>query len=98
MFTFVLGDKKKEITVHSAAFAGLSQNQDVLIHGDMVEAKKRRVDWPEVDVDTFIRLCEFAYCRNYTPPSFYLIYGKPPRSNVKQHEPEPEPRPSFYID
>ncbi|CAI7653716.1 unnamed protein product [Penicillium viridicatum] len=86
LFTFVVGDEKKEITVYSAAFSGLSQSLYILINGDMIEAKTSRVDWPEVDVDTFTRLCEFAYCRNYTPPSFRLIDGMPPRSNAKQHE------------
>lgn len=38
------------------------------MNGDMIEAKTRHVDWSEVDVDTFVRLCEFAYFRNYTPP------------------------------
>ncbi|PCG88244.1 Hypothetical protein PENO1_111330 [Penicillium occitanis (nom. inval.)] len=39
------------------------------MNGNMIEAKTRHVDWPEVDVDTFARLCEFAYLRDYTPPS-----------------------------
>ncbi|KAJ5524363.1 hypothetical protein N7494_011013 [Penicillium frequentans] len=38
------------------------------MNGDMIEAKTRNVDWTEVGVDTFARLCEFAYFRNYTPP------------------------------
>ncbi|KAJ5412514.1 uncharacterized protein N7487_006873 [Penicillium crustosum] len=91
LFTFVIGDEKKEMTVHSAAFAGLSQSLNVLINGDMAEAKTSRVDWPEVDVDTFARLCEFAYCRNYTPPSFCLIDGNPPHSNAEQHEYQTRP-------
>ncbi|KAJ5976845.1 hypothetical protein N7501_000187 [Penicillium viridicatum] len=96
LFTFVVGDEKKEITVHSAAFAGLSQSLYVLINGDMIEAKTSRVEWPEVDVDTFTRLCEFAYCRNYTPPSFRLIDGMPPRSNAKQHEYKTRPPKNGY--
>ena len=34
----------------------------------MNEAKTRHVDWSDVDEDTFIRLCEYAYRSDYTPP------------------------------
>lgn len=40
--------------------------------GNMIEAKTRHVDWSDVDVDTFTRLCEFAYLQDYTPPSPHL--------------------------
>ncbi|KAJ5786238.1 uncharacterized protein N7503_011450 [Penicillium pulvis] len=46
----------------------------------MIEAKTRHADWSEVDVDTFVRLCEFAYFRNYTPPPSGLFND---RSHVK---------------
>jgi hypothetical protein len=39
------------------------------MNGNMIEAKTRHVDWLEVDVNTFARLCEFAYLRDYNPPS-----------------------------
>lgn len=68
--------------MHSSALAGLSQSLNALMNGEMIEAKTRRVDWSEVDVDTFARLCEFAYFRNYTPPSFRLIDGKRPSTKV----------------
>ncbi|KAJ5291449.1 hypothetical protein N7478_000700 [Penicillium angulare] len=79
------------------------------MNGEMIEAKTRHVDWSEVDVDTFVRLCEFAYFRNYTPPSFRLIEGRTPleatkaikkkvqrksrRSNVIRDSPTAEPEP-----
>ncbi|KAJ5641798.1 hypothetical protein N7490_005798 [Penicillium lividum] len=44
----------------------------------MIEAKTRHVDWSDIDEGTFTRLCEFAYLRNYTPPTFRLIDGKSP--------------------
>ncbi|KAE8384200.1 hypothetical protein BDV23DRAFT_191864 [Aspergillus alliaceus] len=84
LFTFTIGVNKKDITVHSSALAGLSQSLNALINGEMIEAKTRHVDWSEVDEDTFIRLCEFAYLRNYTPPSFRLIDGKSPSTNVAE--------------
>ncbi|KAJ5135223.1 uncharacterized protein N7515_004501 [Penicillium bovifimosum] len=68
----------------------------------MLEAKTRHVDWSEVDEDTFVRLCEFAYFRNYTPPTFRLVDGRSPAEATKlpkapvpepESEPEPEPEP-----
>lgn len=53
------------------------------MNGEMIEAKTRHVDWSEVDVDTFIRLCEFAYFRKYTPPPFRLIKGRIPPEATK---------------
>jgi len=49
---------------------------NALMNGEMIEAKTRHVDWSDVDEDTFTRLCEFAYLRNYTPPTFRFDYGK----------------------
>lgn len=43
----------------------------------MIEAKLRRVEWSDVDEDTFIRLCEYAYLRDYTPPSFQQAIDHP---------------------
>ncbi|RAH43505.1 uncharacterized protein BO95DRAFT_455008 [Aspergillus brunneoviolaceus CBS 621.78] len=69
LFTFIVGKAKKEITVHSQALASLSSTLDRLIYGEMIEAKTRRVDWSEVTEEaTFLRLCEYAYVRDYTPP------------------------------
>ncbi|CAI7659436.1 unnamed protein product [Penicillium glandicola] len=48
----------------------------------MIEAKTRHVDWPNIDEDTFARLCEFAYFRNYTPPTFRLINGRTPSTKI----------------
>ena len=78
LFTFQVGPDKKEITVHSSALADLSQSLNTLINGEMLEAKSRRADWSDVDVDTFTRLCEFAYLRDYIPPSCRLIDGCSP--------------------
>ncbi|CAG8238049.1 unnamed protein product, partial [Penicillium olsonii] len=107
LFKFTVGAEKKDITVHSSALAELSPALNALMNGEMVEAKTRHVDWSEVDVDTFVRLCEFAYFRNYTPPRSCLIEGRIPletakpikkkrkskkrRSNVFWDEPLPEP-------
>jgi hypothetical protein len=99
LFTFTVGDNKKEVTVHSFALAGLSQPLNALINGGMIEAKTRHVDWSYIDEDTFARLCEFAYFRNYTPPTFRLIDGKSPSTKVtekrKEKKKRKKNRPSF---
>lgn len=33
----------------------------------MKEAREGRVEWPDLDVDTFVRFAKFAYSGNYTP-------------------------------
>ncbi|KAJ5947224.1 hypothetical protein N7466_000239 [Penicillium verhagenii] len=44
----------------------------------MIEAQTRRADWSDIDVDTFTRLCEFAYLKDYQPPSYHPIKHWPP--------------------
>ncbi|PYI11724.1 hypothetical protein BO78DRAFT_466270 [Aspergillus sclerotiicarbonarius CBS 121057] len=69
LFTFIVGQAKREIVVHSAPLASLSSTLDKLINGTMLEAKLHKVDWSGViEEDTFVRLCEFAYVGDYTPP------------------------------
>jgi hypothetical protein len=41
--------------------------------GEMIEAKLGHVHWEDVDEDTFCRFCEFAYFKDYTPPSALVI-------------------------
>ncbi|PLB47660.1 hypothetical protein P170DRAFT_476343 [Aspergillus steynii IBT 23096] len=69
LFTFVVGQARKEFTVHSGPLASLSSPLDRLMNGPMMEAKARKVDWSQVvDEDTFVRLCQYAYSCDYTPP------------------------------
>ncbi|PKY01753.1 hypothetical protein P168DRAFT_334650 [Aspergillus campestris IBT 28561] len=94
LFTFQIGAEKKEFTVHSRPLAQLSPVLDKLMNGNMLEAKTRRVDWSEVDEDTFVRLCEYAYLHDYTPPSPLevspFVDEQPP---APEHEPDPQPEP-----
>ncbi|THC92381.1 hypothetical protein EYZ11_008149 [Aspergillus tanneri] len=69
LFTFQIGLEKREFTVHSYALANLSPSLDRLMNGAVIEAKTRRVDWSDADEDTFVRMCEYAYLHDYTPPS-----------------------------
>ncbi|KAE8374445.1 hypothetical protein BDV26DRAFT_42727 [Aspergillus bertholletiae] len=68
LFTFSVGPNQREFTLHSGPLADLSPALHALMNGEMIEAKVRRAEWPDVDEDTFIRLAEYAYLRDYTPP------------------------------
>ncbi|KAE8423583.1 hypothetical protein BDV36DRAFT_279106 [Aspergillus pseudocaelatus] len=69
LFTFSVGPNRKDLIVHSGPLADLSPTLHTLMNGEMIEAKVRRVEWPDVDEDTFVRFTEYAYLRDYTPPS-----------------------------
>ncbi|PYH99218.1 hypothetical protein BO71DRAFT_415707 [Aspergillus ellipticus CBS 707.79] len=69
LFTFVVGQERKEITVHSRSLANLSSSLNNLMNGKMQEANRRRADWSGVEGMTFVLLSEYAYTRDYTPPS-----------------------------
>ncbi|KAJ5306955.1 hypothetical protein N7508_005970 [Penicillium antarcticum] len=58
----------------------------------MIEAKTRHVDWSDIDEDTFARLCEFGYFRNYTPPISRLIDGRSPFTKVTETAKEKKKR------
>ncbi|KAJ5711780.1 hypothetical protein N7488_005936 [Penicillium malachiteum] len=91
-FRYRSGAGKKEIRVHSSPIAGLSQPLNTLINKKMLEAKTGRVEWPDMDEDTFIRLYEFAYLRNYTPPTPTLF----PDVEFRLHPNKPtHKRPAF---
>lgn len=55
--------------MHSGPLSSLSPTLQTLLTGEMIEAKLQCVDWSDVHENTFIRLCEYAYNRDYTPPS-----------------------------
>jgi hypothetical protein len=70
MFIFAIGVDRKPITVHAEAIAKQSKALHALINGDMAEAHSCRVDLDDVDEDTFIRFCQFAYTGEYETPAF----------------------------
>jgi hypothetical protein len=87
-FTFVVGQEGKPIVVHAAAIAATSQQLDALINGGMKESEERCARFDNVQVDDFIRFCEYAYRGDYTVP--------PWRKSMKDKRggkavPEPEP-------
>lgn len=65
VFTFVIGPNGKEYNVHGTAISRLSKPLDVLINGDMREAKEKCVKWPDVEEKTFVRFTQWAYTKTY---------------------------------
>ncbi|MCJ1306592.1 hypothetical protein MMC25_000235 [Agyrium rufum] len=72
LFTFVVGDGNNEdnppksITVHSAAITNLSPALSSLIEGGMSESIEKKAVLDDVDALTFARVCQFAYCGDYS--------------------------------
>lgn len=69
-FVFVVGENQTAFTVHSAIIAKQSKALDVLINGSMREASEGKAVFEDIEEDTFIRFCQFAYTRDYTTPGF----------------------------
>lgn len=71
--------------VHAAALAATSQQLDALINGGMEESEKRCARIEDIEVDDFIRFCEYAYRGDYTvPPSETL--SPPMPGNIQLNE------------
>ena len=51
--------------MHSGLVAHQSEVLDTLVNGQMKEAIESRAIWKDVEADTFIRFCEFAYTGAY---------------------------------
>lgn len=69
-FTFDVGENNVKVTVHAATIAKQSQALDVLINGPMKEAQTGIARLEDVDENTFIRVCQFAYTGDYETPVF----------------------------
>jgi hypothetical protein len=57
-----------------------------LINGPMKEAGERSVESSDISIDDFIRFCEYAYCGNYTTPSFILDVARAAGTTIKRHD------------
>ncbi|KAF2643513.1 hypothetical protein P280DRAFT_254752 [Massarina eburnea CBS 473.64] len=68
-FTFLVGKAKEPVVISAAAMAALSRPFDCMINGSMKEAQDQLAEIPDIDKDDFLRLCEFAYYRDYSIPS-----------------------------
>ncbi|KAH8903347.1 hypothetical protein BR93DRAFT_931373 [Coniochaeta sp. PMI_546] len=64
-FRFLVGPEKREFIIHSGVVSRLSKSLDVLVNGQMMEACEDCAVWADVDQDTFVRFCKFAYTGDY---------------------------------
>jgi hypothetical protein len=67
-----------EVQVHGGAIAALSDPLNRLINGPMAEGTTHRVHFPQLGMDDFERLCEFAYSGDYTAPAPTIFSAKSP--------------------
>ncbi|KAG9240865.1 hypothetical protein BJ878DRAFT_578709 [Calycina marina] len=105
-FVFVVGDNQAAFPVHAAVIAKQSKALDSLINGPMKEASEGKAILEDIEEDTFIRFCQFAYSGDYTTPDFTHIptielpnIPTPPgiatdRDDSRSTEPELEPEPA----
>jgi hypothetical protein len=56
-----VGPEEIEFTLHSAIVASQSPKFDKLLNGKMKEAIERRVKFPDVDKETFVRFGQYVY-------------------------------------
>jgi hypothetical protein len=108
-FVFVASENQAEFTVHVAIIAKQSETLDVLINRSMKEASDGKAIVKDIQEDTFIQFCQFAYTRDYTTPDFthipsielpYITDSDKPvvelvvkPEPVVEEEPAPEPAP-----
>ncbi|PYH85258.1 hypothetical protein BO82DRAFT_398688 [Aspergillus uvarum CBS 121591] len=77
LFTFAVGAEGKRITVHSEVLASVSSELGNLLNARLVIEGLSALDWPDVEEGTFIRLCEYAYVGDYTPPPNIIRVPQP---------------------
>ncbi|OTA98226.1 hypothetical protein M426DRAFT_117591 [Hypoxylon sp. CI-4A] len=64
-FRFLVGPDKKEFTMHSELVARMSKPLRTMVNGDRKDSKDGLAELSEVDEETFVRFCEFAYTGDY---------------------------------
>ena len=65
LFTFLVSKCRTPITVHTEIFAKISDPLNAMMKGSMEEVQLGRVIFEELDVQTFVYACEFAYSGYY---------------------------------
>lgn len=66
--TFLIGKDKHPVVVHAAAIASTSAPLNCLINGPMVEGQTKCAEFPDLEVEDFVRFCEWAYRGDYATP------------------------------
>ena len=73
-FVFVIGNETKtEYTVHRDLIAKQSKALNSLVNGEMQETLDGRATFEDLDDNTFVRFCQFAYTGDYTTPGLFPV-------------------------
>jgi hypothetical protein len=72
-FEFVVGPDRKKFTIHTALAAYHSPVLAVMMTGRMSEAQDGRATLEDVDEQTFVQFCEYAYTKDYTPTPHEIV-------------------------
>lgn len=65
LIKFIVGEKKAEYTLHSYLVARQSPALDILINGEMKEAKEGCVNWEGVEEQAFLCFSQYIYIGQY---------------------------------
>ncbi|KAM0811643.1 putative BTB domain-containing protein [Seiridium cardinale] len=65
LVTFVVGPEKEEFKISPVLLIKLAPQFEKLINGGTAEARKRRVVWEDVEINTFLLFSKFAYTGDY---------------------------------
>ncbi|KAI1638676.1 hypothetical protein F4809DRAFT_240424 [Biscogniauxia mediterranea] len=67
-FRIIVGADKKEFMIHADLLSNLSKPLGALVNNQMKESNTGVAEWPEVEEETFVRFCQFAYTGGYDEP------------------------------
>ncbi|KAI0150552.1 hypothetical protein GGR57DRAFT_504211 [Xylariaceae sp. FL1272] len=87
-FRFRVGTEAVEFTVHSRAFTRLSSYFEALFNNGMQESVQGVAVWDDVDRETFLAFCQFAYTNSYETPQPDSRAPDPSDSHETDHENE----------
>ena len=73
-FKFLIGRSRKLFTVHAALIAHHSKPLDILVNGDMSEAKEGCALLDDVDEYTFVRFSQYAYTGDYVTADSDIVF------------------------
>ncbi|KAJ6781697.1 hypothetical protein PWT90_09506 [Aphanocladium album] len=64
-FTFIVGEERREFTIHSALVANQSECLKKLVKGEFLEGTTNKVMWTHVDELTFMCFWQYVYTGDY---------------------------------
>lgn len=86
-FTFRVGEKLTPITVPSLLLSRLSKPIDSLMNSGMIETTDGSANLPEVALEVFVAVCEFAYSGTYQNPTEVLDFHDEQFENIMNPSP-----------